>query len=83
MALSAVTFFKVNSADHDEYSEGLFTLTAATATETQIFFSSRMGYIGPHGSVHTETCGKGNSNPSGLIQTILSVAVAAVSVNEP
>ena len=44
-------------------SKGLFTLTAAMATETQIFFPSRMGYIGPHGSVHTETSGKGNGNP--------------------
>ena len=43
--------------------KGLFTLTAATATETQIFFPSRMGYIGPYGSVHMETCGKGNGNP--------------------
>ena len=43
--------------------KGLFTLTAATATETQIFFPSRMGYIEPYRSVHMETCGKGNSNP--------------------
>ena len=63
--------------------KGLFTLTEATETETQIFFPSRMGYIGPYGSVHMETCGKGNSNPQGLIQSILSVAVAAVSVNKP
>ena len=59
--------------------KGLFTLTAAVATETQLFFS-RMGYIGLHGSVHMETCG--NSNPRGPIQPILSIAVAAVSVNE-
>ena len=63
--------------------KGLFTLTAAKAMETQIFFLSRMGYIGPYGSVHMETCGKGNGNPEGPIQSILSVAVATVCVNEP
>ena len=62
---------------------GSFTLTAATATETQIFFPSRIGYIGPYGSVHMETCSKGNSNRQGPIQSNLYVAVAAVSVNEP
>ena len=45
--------------------------------------NGRMGYIGPYGSVHMETCGKGKGNPSGPIQSILSIVVAAVSVNEP
>ena len=53
------------------------------AMETQIFFISRMGYIGPDGSVQIETCGNSNGNPLGPIQSILSVAVAADSVNEP
>ena len=35
----------------------------ATAIETQIFFISPMGYIGPYGSVHMETCGNSNNNP--------------------
>ena len=38
--------------------EPLNLLTAATAMETQIFFPSRMGYIGPCGSVHMETCSR-------------------------
>ena len=50
--------------------KGSFTLTAATATETQIFFPSRKGYIGPYGSVHMETCGKGISNQKGPIRSI-------------
>ena len=45
--------------------------------------NGRMDYIGLYGSVHMETCGKGNINPLGPIQSILSVAVAVVSVNEP
>ena len=53
----------------------------ATATETQLFFPSRMGYIGSYGSVHMETCSKGNGNPQGPIQSIISVAIAAVSVS--
>ena len=67
----------------DKYSnsKALFTLTAATAMETQIFFLSQMGYIGPYGSVHMETCGKGNGNPQGPIQSIISVAVAAVKAS--
>ena len=47
------------------------------------FFPSRMGYVEPYESVHMETCNKGKGNPWGQIQTILSIAVAVVSVNEP
>ena len=43
----------------------------------------RENSIGPYGSVYMEICGNSNGKPWGPIQSILSVTVAAVSVNEP
>ena len=71
VATSSVTMNSVTT--NCIHIKGLFTLTAAKAMETQIFFLSRMGYIGPHGSVYMENCSKGNGNPWGLIQSILSL----------
>ena len=80
---SGLGIFSVEKVQENLKGSRLVHTDCATATETQIFFPSRMGYIGPYGSVHMETCDKGKGNPKGTIQSILSVAVAAVSVNKP
>ena len=46
------TNFAIFNLSQQKLAEVLFTPTAVTATETQIFLIFRMGYIGPYGSVH-------------------------------
>ena len=44
----------------DAKNKGSFTLSCGNGNGKLNIFPSRMGYIGPDGSVHMETCGNGN-----------------------
>ena len=64
-----------------EYTLRLIHTATATATESNFFFPSRMGYIGSSGSVHTGSCCNGNDNDiaSDWVQDPIVMAMATES----
>ena len=58
--LSEIVRYSSNSNLFNYLLKGLFTLTTIM---TMVRATEEMGYIVPHGSVHMETCRKGNGNP--------------------